>query len=276
MIKRFEQFSENGPELHYYALDWDDNILHMPTKILMDKKMGEEWKPVEVSTSKFAEVRNDKENYRLRNDNPGEAFSEFRDTGSRGPEAFLDDVKSAISQKAFAPSWEAFVKCLSEGAIFAIITARGHNPETLKEACKKYILSGYGGINTEQVISNIKKYNELYKSSGSTDNSKLVDDYLQICRFHPVTFGEGSAANPEQLKVVALNNFIQYVNTEVKKVKKHAQKGSKIKIGFSDDDFKNIEAMISHFGSRDEKGKFKAGRPQSLKIKYTGKPRGQG
>jgi hypothetical protein len=41
MIKRFEQFSENGPELHYYALDWDDNILRMPTKIRMENKVGE-------------------------------------------------------------------------------------------------------------------------------------------------------------------------------------------------------------------------------------------
>ena len=92
MIKKFEQFDGNGPELHYYALDWDDNILHMPTKILMDKKVGEEWAPTEVSTAQFAEVRNDQENYRIRNNNPIEAFSEFRDTGIRGDNAFLEDV----------------------------------------------------------------------------------------------------------------------------------------------------------------------------------------
>ena len=130
MVKRFEQFNQSGPELHYYALDWDDNILHMPTKILMDKKVGTEWQPVSVSTAQFAEVRNDKDNYRLRNDNPTEAFSEFRDTGLRGNEAFLQDVKIAVSKKAYAPSWEAFIKCLSEGALFAIITARGHEPES--------------------------------------------------------------------------------------------------------------------------------------------------
>jgi hypothetical protein len=61
MVKRFEQFSQET-ELHYYALDWDDNILHMPTKILMDKKVGGDWVPTEVSTAQFAEVRNDQQN----------------------------------------------------------------------------------------------------------------------------------------------------------------------------------------------------------------------
>jgi hypothetical protein len=149
------------------------------------------------------------------------------------------------------------------------------------EACKNYILSGFNGINTDEVIKNIKRYNELYgvtEQEEQTDEQKvksqLVDKYLELCRFEPVTFGQGSAASPEKLKVEALNNFIAYVNIEAKRVKKDAQKGSKIQIGFSDDDYKNIETMIAHFGSRDEKGRFKAGRPQSLLIKYTGKPRG--
>ena len=266
-----EGFTEQGtPDLKYYAFDWDDNIAFMPTKIILLDTEGNE---VGMATDHFAEYRTEigKKEFEYEGHTIKDfAPFPFRNFRVEGDAQFLQDVMTA----KLGPSFPDFKECVEGASIFAIITARGHNPETLKEACKKYILSGYGGINTEQVISNIKKYNELYKSSGSTDNSKLVDDYLQICKFHPVTFGEGSAANPEQLKVVALNNFIQYVNTEVKKVKKHAQKGSKIKIGFSDDDFKNIEAMISHFGSRDEKGKFKAGRPQSLKIKYTGKPRG--
>ena len=46
-------------DLKYYIFDWDDNILHMPTKIRMehlDPETGE-WRPVEVSTSTFALVR---------------------------------------------------------------------------------------------------------------------------------------------------------------------------------------------------------------------------
>ena len=39
MIKKFNQFLENNNSGHllYYAFDWDDNILNMPTVIHMDK-----------------------------------------------------------------------------------------------------------------------------------------------------------------------------------------------------------------------------------------------
>jgi len=90
MILKFNIFKEsvNGLELHYFAFDWDDNILHMSTTILMDKKEGDKWIPVEVSTSEFATLRNDIDNYRLRNNDPIIGFSGFRDTGPRGSNDF--------------------------------------------------------------------------------------------------------------------------------------------------------------------------------------------
>jgi hypothetical protein len=32
-----------------------------------------------------------------------------------------------------------------------------------------------------------------------------------MCRFHPVSFGEGSATNPEEGKIKALEEFVEYV-----------------------------------------------------------------
>ena len=47
-------------DFKYYIFDWDDNILHMPTKIRMEYRPdGGEWRPVEMSTSTFALVRAD-------------------------------------------------------------------------------------------------------------------------------------------------------------------------------------------------------------------------
>ena len=44
-------------DFKYYIFDWDDNILHMPTKIRMEHLEDDgTWKPVEVSTSTFALV----------------------------------------------------------------------------------------------------------------------------------------------------------------------------------------------------------------------------
>ena len=40
-----------------YSFDWDDNILNMPTHIHLEKMVGDEWIPVDVSTSEFAEMR---------------------------------------------------------------------------------------------------------------------------------------------------------------------------------------------------------------------------
>ena len=53
-------------DFKYYIFDWDDNILHMPTKIRMEHREDEngEWTPVEVSTSTFALVRADEKHYR--------------------------------------------------------------------------------------------------------------------------------------------------------------------------------------------------------------------
>jgi hypothetical protein len=90
-LKKFREYIKESfdLELHYSAFDWDDNILHMPTTILMDQKVGDKWLPVEVSTSNFAKIRNDKDNYRLRNDEPNLASANFRDFGPKGPGVFL-------------------------------------------------------------------------------------------------------------------------------------------------------------------------------------------
>ena len=50
MIKKFSEFifESNSLELHFYSFDWDDNILHMPTVIHMDRKEGSNWIPVDV------------------------------------------------------------------------------------------------------------------------------------------------------------------------------------------------------------------------------------
>lgn len=265
MVKRFEQFSQ-GTELHYYALDWDDNILHMPTKILMDKKVGEEWVPTEVSTAQFAEVRNDQENYRIRNNNPVEAFSEFRDTGIRGDNAFLEDVKSAINKKAFAPSWEAFIKCLSEGAIFAIITARGHQPQSIRKGVEFIIdevLSKMPSLNpnftlADEMYQNLRKFslafrmdipNESGHLKGQVSTNPLVKKYLDSCSFYGVSsqsfadeFGQASASNPEVAKELALNYFIERCNEFGESI------GAKsVSIGFSDDDPKNVEHVRKFF-----------------------------
>lgn len=260
MVKKYQDFlgesNNDVPELHYMALDWDDNILHMSTKILMDKKVGDEWIPEAVSTAEFAKVRNDKDNWRLRNNNPTEAFSEFRDFGPRGDQAFIEDVKTAIQNGEFGPSWDAFVKCLSEGWIFSIITARGHEPESMKTAVEwiidnvltkdqKYLLYN-NCLKHAYIFKRKEEYDRIPK--GPVSQTPLIQDYLNSCDFYGVSsdsfaskFGAASASNPEKAKELALDAFIE-------KCKKFGEfTGFPVSVGFSDDDPKNVEHVYTYF-----------------------------
>lgn len=262
MIKKFNSFikeAHSDLELSYSAYDWDDNILHMPTVIHMDQKVGDGWLPIDVSTAEFATLRNDKLNYRIRNNDPIEAFCEFRDYGPRGNKAFLEDTMDAVGQSRFAPSWDAFIKSLQEGSIFAIITARGHEPQSIREAVEFIINTVLTDEQKFLMYSNCLKHAYLFSPydvdkyeripKDKLTDSPLIVDYLDSCDFYGVSsdsfkqeFGESSASNPELAKQMALDEFIKKCNNFGKKL------GVKsVSIGFSDDDPKNVEHIQKFF-----------------------------
>lgn len=244
MIKRFNQYiSENRESdyLLYYAFDWDDNILNMTTVIHMDKMVDGDWEPMDVSTAEFAEVRGDKENWRVKEN----AFSEFTDNGPNGVNAFLGDVKKSISMKRFGPAWNDFIECLSNGSIFAIITARGHEPEGMRLGID-WIIDNI--LTEEQLYSmynNLLKFAYLFKQDtyqerilkGQPSKNELVKMYLDTCDFVGVSAPSrgGSPTNPEKAKEEALLEFQSKVNNFAE------QLGMNAKIGFSDDDLKNVK-----------------------------------
>jgi hypothetical protein len=246
MIKNFNHFiseSRDSEYLLYYAFDWDDNILNMPTKIHMDHLVDGEWIPTKVSTAEFAEVRNDKDNWRIDYDI---AFNEFRDQGERGDNAFLEDTKSAISQSKFGPAWSDFIECLSNGSVFAIITARGHEAPSMRKGIEWII----DNVLTEEQL--YQMYNQLLKFSyifgetnienerilkGQPSKNILIASYLDSCEYVGVSSPSrgGSPDNPEKAKEDALLEFKTKVNDYAKRV------GISAKIGFSDDDLKNVK-----------------------------------
>lgn len=111
--------------------DLDDNILFLPTEIiLVHKDTGEERG---VSTGEFAEIRGDigKSGEWKDYATDGRSYRQFRDVD---PEIFLEHLKKAIASGRRGPSWDAFVEVCSteEGAKnCTIITARGHYPESV-------------------------------------------------------------------------------------------------------------------------------------------------
>lgn len=236
------------PTMKYYAFDWDDNLMYMPTKIYLKDENGNS---VGMSTEDFAEYRSDvgKEPFKYEGhtivDFDDEPFRNFRVTGDK---QFLNDAMKAPT----GPAWDDFVEAVNNGSIFAIVTARGHTPSVLKNATYNLIKKNKHGLNQQELVKNLRKYRDITDEEDMTDD-ELIKTYLEMCKWHPVSFGEGSAANPEELKVSAMKQFMEYIRTLSQKLQEKAYIKNKISnyftpyIGFSDDDLKNVQSMKKHF-----------------------------
>ena len=246
MIKKFSHFiseSRDFDYLLYYAFDWDDNILNMPTQILMEKRVGDEWIEEYVSTAKFAEVRGDSENWKINYD---VAFVEFRDSGPRGENAFIEDVKLAIEGNRFGPAWSDFVECLSNGSLFAIITARGHESPSMRRGVEWIIDNVLSDEQLFTMYNQLRKFEYFFGDTsvdsprilkGRPSENELVKLYLDNCHFVGVSSPSrgGTPDNPEKAKEEALLEFAEQMNDFSARI------GMKAKIGFSDDDLKNVK-----------------------------------
>jgi hypothetical protein len=245
-----EGFTEYGtPSLKYYAFDWDDNILNMPTKIMVLDENGVE---VEMSTEDFAEYRTkigkedfDYKGLTIVGMDPKTSFRNFR---TEGDEQFKLDVFEAEK----GPVWHDFVEAINNGSIFSIITARGHSPKTLRDAIYNMIVLNFDGISKKQLIKSLKKF-RTFMDMGKKSDKQLINDYLDMCKFYPVSYGASVESNPEEAKVSAMKEFVTYV----KQLSEELHQRAKIKnlvmnrflptIGFSDDDIRNVELMKKKF-----------------------------
>lgn len=255
-----EGFTEEGtPDTKYYAFDWDDNIMFMPTSIIVLSENDDE---VPMSTEDFAEHRHQigNEPFSYKGTTVVDfAPDSFRNFGVKGDKRFVMDCMMA----PLGPSWNDFVECVNGGSIFSIITARGHNPKTLKEAVYNLIMSNKNGINSRTLAENLYRYRNI--GNEVSDNKKVraltpkeLREYLDLCRFYPVSFGEGSATNPEEGKIKAMKEFISYCKEMAKEIGQKAFFKNDVEnnetlpmIGFSDDDPRNIEKMKDFLDTHD-------------------------
>lgn len=214
-----------------YSFDWDDNILFMPTKIHLEKKVDTEWIPVLVGTEEFREIR-DKigKDYRYGKNDLYYAFKDFREY-----DAFIRDTKEALRKKSFGPSFGKFKEALLYGNDFSIITARGNPPKAIKDGIKLIIDTLFTNEEKKMMESN------LYGTS--------IEQYLNLQDYYPVTSDEFieefdtdvSVKSPEVGKMIALKTFVDRVVSAVKEMKDNP-KYTGMSIGFSDDDLGNIES----------------------------------
>ena len=261
LIKKILKEDTEERNLRLYALDWDDNILGMPTKIYLkddnDNVVG-------MPTDHFAEYRHliGKEPFEYE----GSTIIGFDDTDNpfrdfTHPETFLTDTLKAVKTNKFSPSFEKFKETLIYTNPFSIITARGHSPKVLKKGVKLFIDIVLSPEEKQKMIKNIKdvlNFEEIggYYKTGDLNNNQLIDVYLdEKGKYYPVSskeFGQKAkidsskgASSPERNKQLAFRHFIYDVHNKVKKFIKNGKYKS-ISVGFSDDDIKNVESMVGY------------------------------
>jgi len=225
-------------ELIYSIFDWDDNILIMETPLHFQHFENGKWVDIDISPSEFAQVRKKyptdyMDNSKWKGD-PNYSFIEFRDYGPRGANAFIEDVKNTINEKSFGPSWEVFLKTLKEGRLFAIVTTRGHEPNTLRSGVEYIIENVLSEEDRDEMRKNIMNFNELF----NIEADDLISQYLNECYFIGMfsqafkdEFGyDPSGPKLNQGKQDAINKFVNFVRDFAKRTK------LPLKVGFSDDD----------------------------------------
>ena len=183
----------------------------------------------------------------------GYAENPFRNFRVDGDDDFLVDAMRAKT----GPAWDDFVEAINNGSIFAIVTARGHTPSVIRNSIYNLIKQNKNGLSSSELVKNLKKYREL-SDEDDLSNDELIKTYLDMCKYYPVTFGEGSAANPEELKVKYMKEFMTYVKQMSHQLQEKAFMKNKISnyfnpfIGFSDDDIRNVNTMRKNFPNKDE------------------------
>jgi len=240
--------------LNYNIFDWDDNILIMETPLHFQHFEDGKWVNKNITPQEFAQVRKKYSTDYMDNNewkgDPNYSFIEFRDFGPRGPNAFVEDVKETIKHKSFGPSWEVFLDTLKEGRLFAIVTTRGHEPSTLRNAIRYIIENVLTPEDRSEMEKNLVNFNDMF----GVVTADLITQYLNECYF----IGMFSQAFQDEFQYIpqgtklnqgkqdAINKFVNYVRDFAKRLKKP------LKVGFSDDDI-NFSNAAKELFMRTEK-----------------------
>lgn len=245
-------------DFKYYIFDWDDNILHMPTRIHLEKRMPDgTWAPHSVSTAAFAVVRNDAENYRAPGGEWENAFVEFQDDAGESESRFLRDTREALEKVLSGemkpgPSFNTLRETMVEGRLFAIVTARGHESDSLKKAVRLFIDVVLTSEEKAEMMANLRGYRACFDqlSTFGTDEEELAY-YLSLNRYQAVTNPgfkrwlkqtEGARALTENAKQFAIRDFVEHVIKILSRTGGDSLKRP-ISVGFSDDDLGNVAAV---------------------------------
>lgn len=212
----------------FYFFDFDDNVAYLSTPIILfHKKTGEE---VAVSSGEFAhesrfigkegkfadyfiDINDERGSFRFFRDR--EFSIDDKKLGKK--QKFVEDIEQALEHADHvwkAPSWNCFYHATYNHRPVSLITARGHNPETLKAGINRIVRDGHlphePNYHTVYPVSNI----QIRKELGDLNLTKNVAELKK------------EAIRASVLKAIEIYGYSPY----------H-------RFGMSDDDHKNIELI---------------------------------
>lgn len=246
-----------------WAFDFDGNILKTPTKLYLIN--NETWKE-EVFEWHILDQHPEMISW----PNPSysihaksyNSFAHFRDfsehANHNGANQLLDDIKYALQNQDFSPSFQSFKNTfLVQARLFAIITARGHSWENMARAMTQINNTTLNDEEKNTQYINICAVYKLFEWKDATFSSydEAVWYYFHIiARYYPVSstitsnWLEVSRNMPSsQKKTIAMQHFI---STTKRRIQDITELGNiPYSIGFSDDSTSNIDQMLWYFSN---------------------------
>jgi hypothetical protein len=175
-----------------------------------------------------------------------DSFRYFRDQVD--PNIFVKDVRKALDNDMRAKSYNKFIKCLTTGSLFAIITARGHEPETMRRGIEE-VIKRFSSIERTSMLDHLKLFAHLFNKKITSDE-ELISNYLDLCEYIGVSAPSrgGKPDNPEKAKEDSFLEFVDKCNSFAKELEDDFNDRGEnwrviAKIGFSDDDPGNVKHM---------------------------------
>lgn len=213
----------------FYFFDFDDNVAFLTTPILIfHKETGRELK---LSSGEFAQVhrhvgmRGPYADYKIDPCDQRGTFRNFRDQdlgvlerliGRR--QIFVQDLAAALGYPDLqwkGPSWSCFYHATLNRRPMSLITARGHDPETIRDGIRLFV--------EKQYLPHEPNYLSIYPVSHTTTRENLGDTErtLSVAALKKAAI---RASVERAIEVYGLSPFHRF--------------------GMSDDDPHNIELIV--------------------------------
>ena len=211
--------------LSFYFFDVDDNIVFLSTPIyVLNTETGKE---KAVSTGEFARIHPQLEKPGSWEDFaifPG-TYREFRDipADQLAPgqvQYFVRDIKNLVADTSGtwqAPSWKMFVHACKAQRPLSVVTARGHNPETIK--------AGVEVMKDAGLIEKTPNYLSVYPVGNDEVRKTQLDD-------------------PDLVKTTPRLKKTAIIRSIEKAIEVYGEEYD-VQFGMSDDDPANVSLIIS-------------------------------